>query len=295
MFDLVRPSSLDEALKLLHEYSPDAKPIAGGTELLVLIRDRKIRPPRYLVDLSRLRDKLSYVELDRGCVKIGALTTMWDLSQSFLHRDIRYAAFRDVWSKFGTMVLRFNATIGGNIATATDYSDYIILLLSYDASVRLESINGSRVVKLEDLLIDRRVLAMNPDELITEVIFPEAPFNSSSSFEKFDRREVLIAGIANGCVYLELGDKKIIDIRISFDMVKEKRIPRRVKELENFLRGKELTIELVEKTAEELIPRTIEKFTDWWTTSDYRLEMTKITFKRTLLKAKRRVEERVYE
>lgn len=292
---MIRPSSLYEALKFLHEHAPDARPIAGGTEILILMRDKKIKPPRYLVDLSKLRDKLSHVRRENGYVKIGALTTIWDLSQSFLHQDIRYAGFRDVWSKFGTMVLRFSATIGGNIATATDYSDYIVLLLSYNASVRLESANGSRIVQLEDLLIDRRVLAMNPDELITEVIFPEAPFNSSSCFMKFDRREVLIAGLANGCTYLQLDQEKIADIRVSFDMIKEKRIPRRARELENYLRGRVLTAELIEKTAEELIPKTIEKFTDWWATSEYRLEMTKITFKRTLLKAKKRIEEGVYE
>lgn len=295
IFELLRPSNLDEALKLLHEYAPDAKPLAGGTELLILIRDKKIPPPKYLVDLSPLKSRLSYVKVESGHVKIGALTTIWELGESFLHRDVRYAGFRDVWRKFGTLVLRFTATIGGNIATATDYSDYLVLLLAYDASVKLQSVNGERVVLLEELIAERRALKANPDELITEIAFPEPPCNSSSSFEKFDRREVLIAGIANGCSYLQLDNDRIVDVRVSFDMVKEKRIPRRVREVEEYLKGRAFTLELIEKAADELLPKVVEKFTDWWTTSEYRLEMSKVTLKKTLLTAKRRIEEWGYE
>ncbi|MGC8982237.1 MAG: FAD binding domain-containing protein [Desulfurococcaceae archaeon] len=291
IFEIYRPSSLDDAVEFLHKHAPDARPLAGGTELLILIRDKKIKPPKYLVDLSPLRKDLSYVKLENGLVKIGALTTVWELSESFLHRDPRYAGFKDVWHKFGTMHLRFVATIGGNIATATDFSDYIVLLLAYGASVKLRSVDGERVVPLEELIADRRQLAARPDELIVEVLFPEPPPRSSSSFEKFDRRQILIAGIANGCSYLHLDEGgKIADVRISFDMVKGKRIPGRVKPVEDFLRGKVFTEELVTRAAEEVLPRVMEKYTDWWTTAEYRLEMSKVTLKRTLLIAKKRIE-----
>lgn len=295
IFEILRPSTLDEALELLYDHHPEIKPIAGGTELLILIRDKRIQPPKYLLDLSGLKRDLSYVKLENGQVRIGALTTIWELSESILHRDIRFAGFRDVWRKFGTMALRFTATIGGNIATATDYSDYLVLLLAYDAMVRLENVNGDRIVPLEELVIDRRTLNLSRGELITEIVFKEPPMNSSSAFEKFDRREILIAGIANGAALLHLVDGRVEDVKVSFDMVRDKRIPRRAKMIEEYLKGKYLSDELLDKVAEDLIPKYIQKFTDWWTTADYRLEMTKTTFKRTISRARKRIESGIYE
>jgi len=289
MFDLYKPASLDDAVKFLANNYPDAMPLAGGTELLILIRDGKIKPPKYLVDLAPLRKQLSYVVVENGYVKIGALTTIWELSNTILHRDIRFAGFRDVWHKFGTIVLRFSATIGGNIATATDFSDYIVLLLAYDASVKLTGVNGERVVSLEKLLVNRRKLDLKPGELITEILIPEPPVNASSAFEKFDRRRILIAGLANTASYLHVEGKKILEAKISLDTVGEKRIPERIRILEDLLKGKELSEELIERVIEDLLPRIIKKYTDWWTTAEYRLEMSKVTVKRTLLTVGKRL------
>ncbi|MCC6034869.1 MAG: FAD binding domain-containing protein [Desulfurococcaceae archaeon] len=289
MFDLYRPKDLDDAIRFLASNYPDAMPLAGGTELLILIRDRKIKPPKYLVDLAPLRKQLSYVVVENGYVKIGALTTIWELSNTILHRDIRFAGFRDVWHKFGTIALRFSATIGGNIATATDFSDYIVLLLAYDASVKLTGVNGERVVSLEKLLVNRRKLDLKPGELITEILIPEPPVNASSAFEKFDRRRILIAGLANTASYLHVEGKKILEAKISLDTVGEKRIPERIRILEDLLKGKELSEELIERVIEDLLPRIIKKYTDWWTTAEYRLEMSKVTVKRTLLTVGKRL------
>jgi carbon-monoxide dehydrogenase medium subunit len=289
MFDLYKPVSLDDAVKFLANNYPDAMPLAGGTELLILIRDGKIKPPKYLVDLAPLRKQLSYVVVENGYVKIGALTTIWELSNTILHRDIRFAGFRDVWHKFGTIALRFSATIGGNIATATDFSDYIVLLLAYDASVKLIGVNGERVVSLEKLLVNRRKLDLKPGELITEILIPEPPVNASSAFEKFDRRRILIAGLANTASYLHVEGKKILEAKISLDAVGEKRIPERIRILEDLLKGKELSEELIERVVEDLLPRIIKKYTDWWTTAEYRLEMSKVTVKRTLLTVGKRL------
>lgn len=288
IFELYIPNSLDDALEFLAKYYPDAMPIAGGTELLILIRDKKIRP-KYLVDLSPLRRQFSYIKLENGLVKIGALTTLWELSNSFLHNDVRYAGFQDVWHKFGTMSLRFMATIGGNIATATDFSDYLVLLLAYDAKVRVSGVNGERVVPLEEFIVERRKPDLKPGEIITEVFFTEPPLNTSSAFEKFDRRSILIAGLANSAVYLHVNNGRISDAKISLDMIKGKRIPGRLKVLEESLKDREFSIELIEKTIEDIIPKHVEKYTDWWTTAEYRLEMTKTSVKRALLRAAKRI------
>jgi carbon-monoxide dehydrogenase medium subunit len=288
-FELYRPSSLEDALVFLEKNAPDAKPMAGGTELLVLLRDRVIKPPRYIVDLSPLRRELSYVKVSGEYVKIGALTTIWELSRSFLHSDVRYAGFVDVFKKFGTMALRFEATIGGNIMTATQYSDYATLLLVYDARVKLLSTRGSRILSLEELLVDKRVTGAKPDELLVEVLFPEPPRSASSAFVKFDRREVLIAGVVTSATYLDLEGDVIRDVRVSFDMVREKRVPRRARVTEGFLRGKRFTDEVLFEASERVLSGEMERVTDWWTTAEYRLDMSKVALRRGLYKCYERI------
>ncbi|WP_440059115.1 FAD binding domain-containing protein [Thermogladius sp. 4427co] len=289
LIEIYKPKSLRDALEFLDKHAPDAKPIAGGTELLLLIRDRKIKPPKYLVDLLPLKKNLSYVKVENGVVRIGALTTVFELSESILHADKRFAGFVDVFDKFGTMALRFEATIGGNINAATQYSDYITLLLAFDASVRVESVKGVRELKLSEFIVDKRKTALNPNELVTEIVFKEPPANSSSSFVKFDRREILIAGIVTEATYLAIEGGKIKDVRISFDMVSGKKIPSRAYKTEEFLKGKEFSDEVLEEAAEKILPSEMERVSDWWTSADYRLEMSKVSLKRGLKTAYRRI------
>lgn len=267
--------------------------MAGGTELLVLIRDKKIPTPKYLLDLTPLKKQLSYVKIEEGKVKIGSTTTLYELSRTFLHSDVRFAGFVDVWKKFGTLAIRFSATIGGNLAAATQYSDYITLLLAYDARVKAISANGERTIPVEKLVLDKRVTSLRPDELIKEVEIDIPPQSSSSSFIKFDRRELLIAGIVTGAFFLRLDQGKIQDVKIAFDMVKDKRIPARAREVENFLLGKMFSEELVNQAADEILRASMERITDWWTTAEYRLDMSKIALKRGLLKCKTRIEKGV--
>ncbi|MEM4913992.1 MAG: FAD binding domain-containing protein [Desulfurococcaceae archaeon] len=289
-FDIYRPRSLAEALEFLAKNSPDVKPLAGGTELLLLIRDRKIPTPRFLLDLSPLRRELSYVKVENRRVRVGALTRVYDLSTSILHRDVRFAGFVDVWRKFATLAIRFSATIGGNIATATQYSDYIPLLLVYDARVKLASVDGERELSLEEFLLDNRATALKPHELITEITFDYPPDKTSSAFVKFDRRSLLIAGVVTCAVYATLVDGVMRDVRVAYDMVIDKRIPARIREIEDFLKGKVYTEELVEKAAEDVLPRVMKRITDWWTTAEYRLEMSKVALKDGLSVVKERVE-----
>ncbi|MEM4864273.1 MAG: FAD binding domain-containing protein [Desulfurococcaceae archaeon] len=283
------PRSLDEALELMDKYSPDIKPIAGGTELLILIRDGKIPRPKYLLDLNPLRSELSYVVVDENSVRIGALTTVFELSKTILHRDYRFAGFSDLWNKFGTLVIRISATIGGNVASATQYSDYIPLLLVYDSVVKTISVKGERCFKLEEFIVDTRKTMLESNEIIKEIEFKVPPPRASSSFIKFDRRNILIAGVITGAFYLEIDDGLIKNVRIAYDMIREKRIPGRARETEKALVNKEFSEELVEKTGYNVLSREMIRVSDWWTTAEYRLEMSIVALKHGLKTAYERI------
>ncbi len=287
-FEIYRPKTIDDALEFLSKHGEEAKPLAGGTELLIHLRNRVIKP-KYLLDLSSLKNELSYVREDNDTIRIGALTTLWDLNQSILGKDERYAGFNDVFKGFGTMSLRFISTIGGNIVSATQYNDYITLLLVYDASLRIKSLENERIVKLEDFLLDKRKVDLRPNELVVEIMFKKPGENCSSSFMKFDRRKLLIAGIVTGATYLCIEDEKIIDVRVSFDMIRDKRIPGRAKKVEEFLRGKVFNEDLIMKASNEILPQEMVRVSDWWTSAEYRLEMSKVVLRRNLLRTYKRI------
>jgi len=288
-FELYRPSDIDDLLLFLDKHGSEARVLAGGTELLVLIRDRRIAMPKYLVDLSPLRKTLSYVVFDNDYVRIGALTTVRELFESGLGSDKRYAGFNDVYRGFGSLSLRFMATIGGNIVSATQYNDYITLLHVYDAYLKLSSLNGERVVSLKDFVKDKRVVDLKPNEVLVEIFFKAPGMNCSSSFMKFDRRKQLIAGIVTGATYMCLENDVITDIRVSFDMVSDKKIPSRAYMVEDYLRNQLFSQELVDKVVEEILPREMKRVSDWWTTGEYRLEMSKVVLRRNLYKTRERV------
>lgn len=223
-------------------------------------------------------------------VRIGALTTPYELSLSKLHKDVRFAGFVDVWKKFATMAIRTMATLGGNIATATRYSDYLTLLMVYNSRVRAISVEGERLIPIDEFVVDSRKTALKPYEIITEIVIETPPPYTSSAFIKFDRRQLLITGIVTCATYMTLNNNVIEEVRVSYDMVKNRRVPSRVYEVEAFLRGKHYSEELVEAAANDILPKVMERLTDWRATSEYRMEMSKVALKRCLHLTKSRVE-----
>ena len=153
-FDVFVPSSLDDALQFMAREGAEAVPMAGGTDLIVLIRSGIVRPKKVL-DLWPLREELAFIKREDEWIRIGALTTIEEISNSFLVKDPRYAGFLDMCKQFATPYLRTIATVGGNIGAAHPLSDVTILLLTLDCEVKLMSVNGERWVKLEGLFLDR--------------------------------------------------------------------------------------------------------------------------------------------
>ena len=289
-FDVVQPSSLEEALKILAEEGESVTPMAGGTDVMILIRDGVIKVKKIL-DLWPLRSQLSYIKREDGYVKIGALTTVTELEKSWLVNDKRYAGFRDVIIGFATPYLRSLATVGGNIGTGHPLSDIGVLLLTLDAEVVLLSTDGERIVPLKEFYLGKRKINRKPNELITEVRFKEAPGNSSTAFIKFDRRRGHSMGYVLVAAYLALKGNVIEDVKIAFDSI-GRPYPERAVKTESFLKGKEFSLENIRKAYNEVLPTEMSRISDYRASAEYRLDLSKVLMKRALLRAKERIESR---
>jgi len=255
----------------------------------VQIREGKIKP-KWLVDLSGFHNELSYVKREGNEIKIGALTTVGELEETFLFKERKYGGFVDVFKKFANAHVRNLATIGGNVAVAVSASDFILLFKVLDAKVRLESVRGTRWINIHDLIVEKRTLAKQPDEVIIEISFSDIPSNAATAFMKFDYREVTVTGIVTVASYLKLKNGIIEDIRVAFDRV-SRRIPDRVLKTEEFLKGKEFNEEVIKAANNNVLVKEMKRKTDFRASGEYRLHLSKVLLKRVLFLCKNRLGE----
>jgi carbon-monoxide dehydrogenase medium subunit len=167
-FDYLRATSLIQAATLLAE-NPAAQALAGGTDLLVDLRERR-RQPSVLVDVTELGE-LRGVEAEDGVTRLGGGVTVGELLASPLVAA-RLPALRGAARDFADFLTRNKATLGGNLANASPGADLVVPLLALDAAVVLVGSAGERTVPLDGFLVGPRRTAARPGELIRQVVVP---------------------------------------------------------------------------------------------------------------------------
>jgi carbon-monoxide dehydrogenase medium subunit len=186
---VLRPSNLAEALTALHD-EPEALPIAGGTDLVVQMRDGR-RRVSVLVDLDKV--DLSWIKERAGGVEIGAGTPMDRIADSAEVRRLAPALARAA-SQVGAWPIQCRATLGGNLGNASPAADTIPPLLVANAEVDLVSSDGPRKLAVEKLIRGPGRTALRPGELIRAVFVPGLRDGARETFVKLGpRREQVIA------------------------------------------------------------------------------------------------------
>jgi carbon-monoxide dehydrogenase medium subunit len=167
-FEYRRAASLAEAAALLAG-EPGARALAGGTDLLVDLRERR-QTPRLLVDVSELGELGGIAPADGG-VRLGGGVTVGELLASPLVGE-RLPALRRAAHEFADFLTRNKATLGGNLANASPGADLVVPLLALDARVTLAGPAGERTLALDDFLEGPRRTALEPGELVRAVVVP---------------------------------------------------------------------------------------------------------------------------
>jgi aerobic carbon-monoxide dehydrogenase medium subunit len=178
-FDYSAPASLREALSLLGD--GEAKALAGGMSLIPLMKLR-LATPGQLVDLGRIPD-LNYIREDHGVLRIGATTTHYDVESSALIRS-SCPLLAEAASNIGDIQVRNRGTIGGSIAHADPAADYPASLLALEARVVLVSAKSERELPIANFFVDTFTTALEPGELIREVIVPVEDRSAGTSYQK---------------------------------------------------------------------------------------------------------------
>jgi carbon-monoxide dehydrogenase medium subunit len=167
-FEYLHATSLLQASTLLAE-NPAAQALAGGTDLLVDLRERR-REPGTVVDVTDLPE-LRGIAAEDGVTRIGGGVTVGELLASPLVAE-RLPALRAAARDFADFLTRNKATLGGNLANASPGADLVVPLLALDATVVLAGPSGERTVPLDAFLLGPRRTALRPGELIRHVVVP---------------------------------------------------------------------------------------------------------------------------
>src|SRR5579871_3743653 len=178
-FEYSSPANLKEALGLIADGS--AKVLAGGMSLIPLMKLR-LAAPGHVVDLGRVPG-LNYIREEAGAIHVGAMTTHYEVETSPLLRG-KCPLLAETASNIGDVQVRNVGTIGGSIAHADPAADYPAALYALEAKVHLVSAKSDRTLTMDEFLVDTMTTAIEPGELVLELILPvEAP-SAGVSYQK---------------------------------------------------------------------------------------------------------------
>lgn len=275
-FKFIQPDSFPALLETLAQHGDEAKIIAGGTAVVLLLQQKLIAPAA-LVSLGRVAG-LDYIRAEADGLHIGPLARLRDVALSPLVRQ-RYPALAQACGKVGNVRIQNQATLGGNLAEADYASDPPAVLAALEASVIISHFSGNRTVPLVDFLLGFYATALEPDEVISDIFIPPLPANSRMTYLKYksrsseDRPCVGVAAVAS------FENDLCTDLRLAVGAACE--TPIRLAEFEAQAQGQPLTDDLIGDIAAGYAAN-IETLEDLRGSSWYRRQMARVHIRRAL-------------
>jgi carbon-monoxide dehydrogenase medium subunit len=272
-FEYAAPGSLREALDLLA--GGDAKALAGGMSLIPLMKLR-LTAPEQLVDLARIAE-LNYIREEGGTLRIGATTTHYQVESSPLVRS-KCPLLAEAAASIGDIQVRNQGTIGGSVAHADPAADYPASLLALEGRVKLATSKSEREVSLADFFVDTFTTALEPGEIIREVIVPVDGQSTGTSYQKVIQPAsgFAIVGIA---ARVRKANGKIGMVRIGVTGLSG--TPYRAKNVENALEGTAATPADIQKAA-SLVAEGVDANADLHASANYRRQLGRVYTARAL-------------
>lgn len=275
------PKSLEGALALLAD-EENAKPIIGGTDLMIAMRAAACTPS-HLVDLNEIPE-LNYIKEEDGYIKIGATTTHTQVATNPITAKLQ--ALIDACSRIGSPQIRNRGTITGNICNASPAADSAGPLLVHDAEVVVKSVDDERIMPLEELFAGPKINSLEPSELLTEIKVPVPNGGSASSYKRIGRRKAFTLSVVSAAAYIQMDGDSCVDAKLAFGSVAM--TPIRVPEAEALLNGSKLDEEAIE-AAGKVVYEMVKPITDVRGTAEYRKDMCPVLMKRAIAECMERV------
>jgi carbon-monoxide dehydrogenase medium subunit len=281
-FEYHEPTTLEDALKLLHELGGNARVLAGGTDLLVKMK-RKVDKPSHVISVARVPGMDQIIPRNGHAVTIGAGVTAAELARNELLMD-RFTPLAIAAGKLGAPPIRNRASIGGNLANARPAADFPPPCMVLNATLKLKSAKGERDVPVNDFFRGPGETIIEPNELLVSLHIETPPPWSGGSYIKLGARKALEISMVNVAAMLTLQspDGPILDARIALGAVAP--TPVRAFAAEDLLVGAMPSEELFQKAGEVGVGMC-SPITDHRGTMEYRCMMIEVLTKRCLNEA----------
>ena len=279
--DVYRPTELEAALELLTDHGDEAKIVAGGTALSILVHNRLVRPAA-LIDISMLSG-LNGINVDGGQLRIGALVRHRVVELSPVVRS-QTPVLSFAFGKVGNVRIRHQATVGGVVAEADYASDPPAVFVGMDASMLIAGPQGTREVPASSFFLGFFQTAIDPTEIVTGVSVPLPKFGSRAVYEKYVTRSAEdrpCVGVFAGC--MRTGLSSFEDVRVVVGAASNR--PSRFHDLESIANGTDLGDDVCRAIADGYADR-IEPISDVRGSAWYRTEMVRVWVRRALIDAR---------
>ena len=275
-FNYFEPTDLAEALSLLKNYGEEARVIAGGQSLLILIRQGLIRP-QVLISLHRIA-ALRRIEFDDGHIEIGAMATQREISADDRIRS-RLPALAEAASKVGSVHVQNLGTVGGNISHAEPNGDSAPALISLGGSVLATSERRQRTIPLDDFFRGPFENCLEADEMVVRVRVPVPGAGASSVYVKHVQRAVDRATVGIG-LQLRVNDAGVCeDARIGVGGAAPS--PFRATRAEALIKNQKISAALINAAAAE-VSAMCDPLSDSHGPAEYKRKMAGVFVKRAI-------------
>ncbi len=279
------PETVEEALNYLSPANSAngrrVRPIAGGTDLMVQLRERLVQTDT-LVDVSGIPElKRIWVDEDEHRLHIGAAVTYTQLIESELIHQYAYL-LAETSRVIGGKQIQHMGTIGGNLGNASPAGDTLPCLYALEAEVTLASLAGERQVAMSDYMLGAGKTVVRPNELITKVSFDVLPENAGSAFTKLGLRHSQAISVVDVAAVVFIGEGRIADVRVALGSVAPTIV--RSPDVERMLMGQTPSDELLDRAA-EVARQSITPITDIRGSARYRLYVAKPLVRQALATA----------
>ncbi len=284
--ELHEAATLEQATDTLRRYAPDARLLAGGTDVLVDLKAGRVACD-HLISINRIT-ALRGVSEANGDLRIGALTTVTQLGTSPVVHE-RFSPLLDATSKMAAPQIRNVATVGGNIAAAVPCADLPPILTAMNASVTLWLSGEERTVPLHEFFTGPRATVLRDEEMLTAALVPTPPPGFGAAYARFGMREgntIAVAAVAASLLLDSAGT--VQDARIVLGAVAP--IPKMVVGAGNALIGQKADDDAFQAAA-DIAMKEAEPISDVRGSADFRRKLVSVLTKRALTTARNRAKE----
>jgi len=274
------PQALKECIGLLAQYGDKARIIAGGTDIVQLLKAKTLKPEA-IIDIRKIAG-LNETKVTSEGLELGAMVRLRELSlNKALESD--YRVIMEAAGHVSSMQIRNVATIGGNACNASPSADAIQGLLLLDATAIIEGSKGRREIPLTQFFTGPGKTVLGSDELLVSFKVPKPAAKTGAFYEKFAiRGDTDISIVGAGAAITLAADGTVAKAVVTLAAVAP--TPLRMDKIEQMLVGKKLTPELIAQAA-KAASEGVTPITDQRATAEYRVEMVEVWTKHALTKA----------